>query len=88
MKQTLQALAALVAGGAIAIWLATGAHRGWTKTSVPRMTWDEVTGIESPIYEKKFVVGVDLLGAALLGAVALAGLSFFFAHKQSKQTET
>ena len=76
MRKTFQALAALLAAAAIAIWLATGAHRGWTKTSVPKMTVDEVTGIESPSYEKKFVAGVDFLGAALIGAAVLAGVSF------------
>ena len=33
----------LLAAGAT--WLATGANRGWTKTSVPVKTLDEVTGI-------------------------------------------
>ena len=84
MKHLLQALAALVAAGAIATWLATGAHRGWTKTSVQKMTLDEITGIESPSYEKRFVAGVDFLGAALLGAAALAGVSFFFRKQTLK----
>jgi len=78
MKKTLQALAAIVAIGAIATWLVTGAHRGWTKTSVQKMTLDEVTGIESPSYEKRFVAGVDFLGAALLGAGVLGGVSLLF----------
>lgn len=78
MKKALQALAALVALVAVATWLATGAHRGWSKTSVQKMTVDEVTGIESPSYEKKFVAGVDFLGAALIGAAVLGGASFFF----------
>ena len=85
MKKSLQALAALVAVGVIAIWLVTGAHRGWTKTSVQKMTLDEVTGIESPGYEKGFVAGVDFLGAGLVGAGALAGVSLFF-RKQTKHT--
>lgn len=78
MKKALQALAALVALVAVATWLATGAHRGWSKTSVQKMTVDEVTGIESPSYEKKFVAGVDFLGAALIGAAVLGGASLFF----------
>lgn len=84
MKKTLQALAALVAVGAIATWLVTGAHRGWTKTSVQKMTLDEVTGIESPRYEKKFVAGVDFLGAGLLAAVVLGGVSLFFRKQTIK----
>jgi len=82
MQKTLQAIAALVAVGAMSVWLATGAHRGWTKTSVQKMTLDEVTGIESPSYEKRFVAGVDFLGAGLVAAGALAGVSLFFRKKQ------
>ena len=84
MKKALQAIAALVAVGAIATWLVTGAHRGWTKTSVQKMTLDEVTGIESPSYEKKFVAGVDFLGAGLLAAVVLGGVSLFFRKQTIK----
>ena len=83
MKKALQAIAAFVAVGAIATWLVTGAHRGWTKTSVQKMILDAVTGIESPTYEKRFVAGVDFLGAGLLTAAALAGVSLFF-RKQTK----
>ncbi len=71
---------ALLASG---IWLATGAHRGWTRTSVPKNTVDEVTGIESVTYENRFVAGVDFLGASWLGAGALTGLSFFFRKEQN-----
>lgn len=72
---------ALLAG---AIWLTTGANRGWTKTTVPIKTVDEVTGIEGVTYEKRFVAGVDFLGAALLGAAALAGISYFVKPKHKK----
>ena len=85
MKKALQALAALVAVGVLATWLGTGAHCGWTKTSVPKMTLDEVTGIESPTYEKRFVAGVDFLGAGTLAAGALAVVSLFF-RNQTKPT--
>ena len=87
MKKALQALAALVAVGALAIWLGTGAHRGWTKTSVPKMTLDEVTGIESPTYEKRFVAGVDFLGAGTLAAGALAVVSLFFRNQTKPKTK-
>ena len=75
-------VAALVAVG---VWLATGANRGWTKTSVPVKTLDAVTGIEAVNYEKRFVPGLDFLGGALLASAALAGLSLFF-RKQTRQT--
>lgn len=78
MRKPLQALAALLAAVAIVTWLTTGAHRGWTKTSVQKMTLDEITGIESPSYDKRFVAGIDFLGAGLLGAGILGGISFLF----------
>jgi hypothetical protein len=73
MKRTLRLIAlvlALVAGGS---WLTTGANGGWTKTSVPKTTVDGVTGLEGVSYERRFLPGLDFLGAALLGASLLAG---------------
>jgi len=81
----LLALAALIS--AVATWLATGANRGWTKTSVPRKILDEVTGIEGITYEKRFVPGLDFLGAALLGAGFLAGISFLFRPHSNHTTD-
>ena len=86
MKRSLRAVALSIALGAVAVWLATGANRGWTKTSETKKTIDEVTGIEGISYEKRFIPGVDFLGAVLLGAGALAGLSFVFRNK-SQSTE-
>jgi hypothetical protein len=81
MKGNLRLVAAMLAAGSVIFWAAAGANRGWTKTSVPRKTVDEVTGIEGVSYEKRFVPGVDLLGAALAGAGILAGASFLFRTK-------
>ena len=78
MRKTLQAVAVLVAVVAAGIWLATGAHRGWTKTEVERITVDEITGIEGRSYEKQFVAGVEFLVAGLLAAGGLAVISLFF----------
>jgi len=78
MKRFFQTLALLVVLAAIAVWLATGANRGWTKTSLPVKTLDEITGIEGISYQKKFRPGVDFLGAAFGGAGLLTGASFFF----------
>lgn len=88
MKKALQVLAALVAVGVVAIWLATGAQRGWTKTSLQTMTLDEVTGIESPTYRKGFVAGVDFLGAGTLAAGALAAVSLFFRNQTKPKQPT
>ena len=86
MKKILQLLAALVLVAAGATWLATGANRGWTKTSVAVKTLDPVTEIEGITYEKKFLPGVDFLGAAALVAGLLAGTSLFFRNKKPIQT--
>jgi hypothetical protein len=88
MKKILQLLAVLVLLAAGATWLATGANRGWTKTSVAVKTLDPVTEIEGISYQKKFLPGVDFLGATALGAGLLAGASFFFRKQKTKQPNT
>lgn len=85
MKRILQILALVTALGAVSVWIATGANSGWTKTSVPVKTLDEVLGIEGIRYEKRFVPGLDFLGIALLGAGALAGGSLLFRKKPKTQ---
>jgi len=55
-------------------WLAGGAHRGWTKTSMPVEKTDEVTGLTYREYERRFQPGVDLLAAGLATA-AMLGLA-------------
>ncbi len=77
MRTALRLFAVVLAIAALACWAALGANRGWTKTSVPVKHTDEITGITVDQYQKRFVPGVDLLGAALLGAGFLAGVSFF-----------
>ncbi len=78
MKRILQILAQLVMLAAAVTWLATGANRGWTKTSVPVKTLDQVTGIEGITYRDKFLPGVDFLGGAFAAAGLLAGASLLF----------
>ena len=46
MKKILNILSLTVLVVAVATWLATGANRAWTKTSVQVKTLDPVTGIE------------------------------------------
>jgi hypothetical protein len=83
MSMKLRILALVLALAAAGTWLATGGNRGWTKTSVPVKTVDEVTGLEGISYERRFVPGLDFLGAAVLGASLLAGGSFLFRNKQT-----
>ena len=81
MKKTLRIIAGVLIVGAIAFWAATGANRGWTKTRIPKKTVDETTGLEGIQWQEKFVPGVDFLGAALLGAGVLTGISLFVPAK-------
>ena len=85
MKRNLQILALVIAVGGALAWLGLGANRGWTRTSVPVKSVDEVTGIEAIQYRKQFVPGLELLGAVLLGGGILAGSSLFFSNQQTKQ---
>jgi hypothetical protein len=87
MKKILQLLAVLVLLAAGTTWLATGANRGWTKTSVMVKTLDPVTGIEGITYQKKFIAGVDFLGVSALLAGLLGGTSLFFRSKKPTQTK-
>ncbi len=81
MKRIFRTMAVGFVLAGVGFWLAGGANRGWTKTSVPKKTVDEVTGIEGVTYEKKLVPGVDFLGGAVLAAGILAGVSFLFQTK-------
>ena len=85
MKRALIRLAVLVVLAAVVTWVATGANRGWTKTSQTIKTLDPVTGIEGITYQQKFLPGVDFLGAAFAVGGLLAGTSLFFRNK-TKQT--
>jgi hypothetical protein len=88
MHRILRLLAFGIALGAVAWWLAAGANRGWTKTSVPIKTMDEVTGIEAIAYEQRFVPGVDFLGVALLGAGIVAGVSYLAQRKHDAKCKS
>jgi len=77
-RHILQLASLAIVFAAVVLWLITGANRGWTKTSEPKRTLDEVTGIEGITYEKRYRPGFDFLGAALLGAGILAAASLLF----------
>ena len=81
-KTVCRAAAVLLFLAALVSWLATGAHRGWTKTSVPVQRTDEVTGISVSDYQKRFVPGIAFLAAAFLGSGILAGTSLLIRHRQ------
>jgi hypothetical protein len=85
MKRILKLLALLVVLAAAITWLATGANRGWTKTSVPVKHLDEVTGIEGIEYRPRFVPGLDFLAVVGLGVAVLSGASLFCRNPKTKK---
>lgn len=74
-------LLVVVGGG---FWFFGGMHTGWTKTSVQTMQKDPVTDIDYPVTEKRFVAGLDFLGAFLGVAGTLWGISLFTRTGQPK----
>jgi hypothetical protein len=87
VKRTLRTLAALLILAAAGFWLAAGANCGWTKTSVPKRTLDEITGIEGISYERVLVPGLDFLAVAIVGAGILAGASLLFRAKPLESSQ-
>jgi len=77
LRRWLRGAALLLAVATLAVWLVTGAHRGFTQTSVAVDKTDEVTGLSYREYEPRFVAGVDVLGLGLGAALALFLLSRF-----------
>ena len=88
MKRILRILALVAALAAVFVWLATGANRGWTRTSAPVKTVDQVTGLEGIEYRKQFVPGLDFLAGSLFVAALLGGASLFFGDKQQHDINT
>jgi hypothetical protein len=85
-SRTLRTTAALLLLAGIGLWLATGAHRGWTQTSAVSLQKDEITGIDYPVRRDAFVAGIEIpLAAAGLAAV-LAGLSFLPSRRSAAAT--
>lgn len=76
MRRTIRIGSLVFAVVAVSGWLWLGANRGWTKNSVTTFQTDEVTGIEAPVIEARFVPGVDLLGLSLLAVGVVFAVTF------------
>lgn len=87
MKRVLQLFALALAAGSLVWWLATGTNRGWTKTTVPVTTVDEITGLEAITYEERFMPGVDFVAAVWFGAALSGGVSSFLRRKTNQQSQ-
>jgi hypothetical protein len=84
MKKGLRILGAIVGVVTLAVWLATGAHTGWTQTRVTTMKVDPITELEYPETQDKFVAGVEVLAGGVLLSLALLGSSLMFKSQPTK----
>lgn len=72
-------LAALIIGcTGLVLWLVGGLHTGWSKSTETRTEIDEVTGLEYPVTENKYVFGLELLAGTMGMSGGLFGLSMIF----------
>jgi len=78
VRTKLRVAAALLALVTTAFWFFSGPNTGWTKHRVVHMIKDPVTEIEGPVYEKRYIPGLDFLVCGLGLALAPAIASFFF----------
>ena len=76
MSKALRIIAGALLATTLLWWLLSGANTGWTKTSVATMKSDEITGIDYPIWEKRFVPGVDFLGVGATISLLILGSTF------------
>lgn len=66
MANFLRISAIVIALAVLVIWIALGAHVGWSQTQVPTKQIDPITEIEYTEYEEGFVPGLDFVAAGLL----------------------
>ncbi len=75
LANTLRGAALALLVGGFGVWLATGAHLGFTQTSLVTMQRDEVTGIDYPQRRPGFVAGIEIPLGTAGAAIVLALLS-------------
>lgn len=82
MRAIFHVLATCILCGSLAWWGQAGANRGWTKTSVTEMKFDEITEISYPVTVDRFVPGVDLLAVGVGASALLAGVGFLIKKRR------
>ncbi len=67
-------------------WWAKGAHMGWSQNLIPKVTIDEVTGLEHITYQSGYIPGIDLVAiGAASGLFLWLGSLFFGRRTQNKK---
>jgi hypothetical protein len=69
----------------LSVWIATGAHRGWTITTRTEWKTDPVTEIDFPVTHDTFVMGIELLAIGLVAGLALFGIGCFVGRRKPTQ---
>ena len=75
--RALRVSALVITLAGLGLWGASGAHVGWTQTSVVTLHRDEITGIDFPVRRRAFIAGVEVPVLATAAALLVAGLSVF-----------
>lgn len=81
-----RALGVMILVATLVIWIALGAHFGWTRTYVEVKKVDEVTEIEYSERVDRFIPGVEFLALGGGAGLTLIVLSFLLNLKSSKKS--
>lgn len=82
-RSILRLIAVVIIVSAVAFWISTGSHTGFSKNRVEVPMLDPITQIEYIEYEDKFIMGVEYLAAAIGIGIATFAISFVFGRKPS-----
>lgn len=82
----LRAAGVLIVLFVFCFWAAKGYHRGWTQHRVQVMKLDPITEIEYPVFEDRFVPGLDYLGAGVFAGLLLFGVTFIPGRRPATPT--
>ena len=68
---------------AFGLWSATGFHF-LTKSEIPVEQMDELFGTKTIVWEKAFIVGLDIIGPVVVFLLAVGALSMYFARNRHR----
>lgn len=71
MKTVVRFLSLFIFVTSVTLWIATGAHTGWSKNRIAIEKIDPITEIVYPVYQEKWILGVDLLVISIFCSLIL-----------------